>query len=114
LSKASRSLDGEEAVQAIDELIWSLKIIGFDDFVARNTSVNFDLDNAIADATGFQPNTTPDVIEEFIGIRNAARKAKNWAEADRIRDELAAQGIALKDAKDPETGEIVTTWEIAR
>jgi cysteinyl-tRNA synthetase len=49
-----------------------------------------------------------------IAARLAARKAKNWAEADRIRDELAAQGIALKDAKDPETDEIVTTWEIAR
>jgi cysteinyl-tRNA synthetase len=53
-------------------------------------------------------------ISASITARNAARKAKNWAEADRIRDELAAQGIALKDAKDPETGEIVTTWEIAR
>ncbi len=53
-------------------------------------------------------------IEREIEARLAARKAKNWAEADRIRDELAAMGIALKDAKDPETGEIVTTWEIAR
>jgi cysteinyl-tRNA synthetase len=49
-----------------------------------------------------------------IDARKAARNTKNWAEADRIRDELAEQGIALKDAKDPETGEIVTTWEIAR
>jgi cysteinyl-tRNA synthetase len=53
-------------------------------------------------------------IDEQIAARLAARKAKNWAEADRIRDELAAQGITLKDAKDPATGEIVTTWEIAR
>jgi cysteinyl-tRNA synthetase len=53
-------------------------------------------------------------IEELIGARLAARKAKNWAEADRIRDELAAMGIALKDAKNPATGEIETTWEIAR
>jgi cysteinyl-tRNA synthetase len=53
-------------------------------------------------------------IAELVEARRAARKAKNWAEADRIRDELAAMGISLKDAKDPETGEIVTTWEIAR
>src|SRR5262249_31731113 len=39
------------------------------------------------------------VIEERISARLAARKAKNWAEADRIRDELTAMGIALKDAK---------------
>jgi cysteinyl-tRNA synthetase len=53
-------------------------------------------------------------IDELIQTRIAARKAKNWAEADRIRDELVAMGIVLMDAKDPETGEIVTTWEIAR
>jgi cysteinyl-tRNA synthetase len=53
-------------------------------------------------------------IERAIQSRLAARKAKDWAEADRIRDELAAMGIALKDTKDPQTGEIVTTWEIAR
>jgi cysteinyl-tRNA synthetase len=53
-------------------------------------------------------------IENAIQFRLAARKAKDWKEADRIRDELAAMGIALKDTKDPQTGEIVTTWEIAR
>jgi len=36
------------------------------------------------------------------------------AEADRIRDELSAMGISLKDAKNPVTGEIETAWEIAR
>ena len=53
-------------------------------------------------------------IEALIAARNAARKAKNFKEADRIRDELAAMGIQLKDAKDPATGEIVTTWEVKR
>ena len=38
-----------------------------------------------------------DEIEALIEQRNAARKAKNWAEADRIRDELKAQGIVLED-----------------
>ena len=38
-----------------------------------------------------------DEIEVLIEQRNAARKAKNWAEADRIRDELKAQGIVLED-----------------
>ncbi len=47
-------------------------------------------------------------VESLIAARNTARAEKNWAEADRIRDELAAQGIILKDG--PEG----TTWEIKR
>jgi cysteinyl-tRNA synthetase len=61
-----------------------------------------------------QVSSGPSRVETLIDARNAARKAKNFKEADRIRDELAAMGIALKDSKDPETGEIVTTWEVAR
>jgi cysteinyl-tRNA synthetase len=53
-------------------------------------------------------------IEALVAGRNAARKARNFKEADRIRDELAAMGIQLKDAKDPATGEIKTTWEVKR
>jgi cysteinyl-tRNA synthetase len=49
-----------------------------------------------------------------INNRNAARKARNFKEADRIRDELTAIGIQLKDSKDPATGDIVTTWEVKR
>jgi cysteinyl-tRNA synthetase len=38
-----------------------------------------------------------DRIDKLIEERLAARKAKNFAEADRIRDELAAQGVILED-----------------
>lgn len=37
------------------------------------------------------------VVEELIEKRNEARKNKDWAEADRIRDELKAMNIELKD-----------------
>jgi cysteinyl-tRNA synthetase len=37
-------------------------------------------------------------IEELVNARLTARKDKNWAEADRIRDELKAAGIELEDA----------------
>jgi cysteinyl-tRNA synthetase len=47
-------------------------------------------------------------VDEMIAARDAARKAKNFGESDRIRDELKAMGVVLKDTKDG------TTWEIAR
>jgi cysteinyl-tRNA synthetase len=53
-------------------------------------------------------------VEALIAARIEARGAKNWADADRIRDELVAMGVVLKDAKDPETGDLVTTWQVAR
>jgi cysteinyl-tRNA synthetase len=53
-------------------------------------------------------------VEELVAARNAARKAKDFKEGDRIRNELAAMGIQLKDSKDPATGEIKTTWEVKR
>jgi cysteinyl-tRNA synthetase len=48
-------------------------------------------------------------VESLVAKRETARIAKNWAEADRIRDELDAMGIALKDNKDG-----TTTWEPKR
>ncbi len=53
-------------------------------------------------------------LEQAITQRLAFIREKNWAEADRIRDELLEQGIQLKDGKDPETGERITTWEVKR
>ena len=38
-----------------------------------------------------------EAIEEYIQRRLAARAAKNWAESDRIRDELKARGVILED-----------------
>ena len=51
-------------------------------------------------------------VSTLIEARSLARKAKNFKESDRIRDELAAMGVQLKDAKDPKTGEITTSWEV--
>jgi cysteinyl-tRNA synthetase len=52
-----------------------------------------------------------ELIESFIEERSNARRARDFKKADRIRDELLAMGIALKDSKDPETGELITNWE---
>jgi cysteinyl-tRNA synthetase len=49
-----------------------------------------------------------DVVNASIAARNAARARKDFKESDRIRDELAAMGVVIKDSKEG------TTWEIAR
>jgi cysteinyl-tRNA synthetase len=48
-------------------------------------------------------------VEALVVARINARAAKNWVESDRIRDELIAMGITLKDNKDG-----TTTWEVKR
>ncbi len=50
-----------------------------------------------------------DEVDALIAARIAARAVKNWAESDRIRDELVAMGVVLKDNKDG-----TTTWEVKR
>ena len=51
------------------------------------------------------------VLEEkivtLVENRLAARQAKNWTESDRLRDELAAMGVVIKDNKDG-----TTSWEM--
>ncbi|HKO70945.1 MAG TPA: cysteine--tRNA ligase [Bradyrhizobium sp.] len=47
-------------------------------------------------------------VDKLIAVRTAARARKDFKESDRIRDELAAMGVVLKDSKEG------TTWEIAR
>ena len=57
---------------------------------------------------GINPLRSGDVSEEakqLVAARLAFIREKNWAEADRIRDELLGQGIQLKDGKDPVTGD---------
>ncbi|ODA94380.1 cysteine--tRNA ligase [Mesorhizobium sp. SEMIA 3007] len=87
---ASEAAEGNEAAAALKA---SLLFLGFDVASAK---------------------VDEDKIAKAIANRLALIAAKNWAEADRIRDELLAQGVQLKDGKDPATGERVTTWEVKR
>jgi cysteinyl-tRNA synthetase len=48
-------------------------------------------------------------VTSIVEARLEARRNKNWAESDRIRDELAAMGVSIKDNKDG-----TTSWEVKR
>ena len=64
----------------------------------------------LADVLGLlyveKKNELDDDVQKLIDLRQQARKEKNWAEADRIRDELKAKGITIKDTPQ---GTIVVT-----
>ncbi len=84
-----------------DKIAGSLRLLGFDPLTAKEKqAVSLPI---------------PEVeVNQLISGRLEARKAKDFAESDRIRDKLAAVGIVLKDGKDPVTGEPITTWEVKR
>jgi cysteinyl-tRNA synthetase len=75
------------------ELAGGLGLLGFSNVQLKIAAKRMVDETAIADA---------------IAARKAARAAKDFKESDRIRDELLAQGIVLKD------GPQGTTWEIKR
>ena len=70
------------------------------------------LQNSVAEWSAFRPASTAvdeHKVVSLIDARNVARKAKNFKEADRIRDELKAMGVELEDTKDGKT-----KWKVAR
>ena len=87
---------------------------------ARNLAAScallgLDLANVVVEAISRQRRGGLDEVRigTLIAARIAARKGKNFAEADRLRAELDAMGINLMDAKNA-GGELVTTWEVKR
>ena len=56
-----------------------------------------------AAAAAIGPASAEDEIEAAIAARNDARKRRDFAEADAIRDRLRDQGIVLEDRADGST-----------
>ena len=54
------------------------------------------------DLTNYKPEEKklPEEIQELVALRNEARKNKDWAESDRLRDELISKGYTVKDTKE--------------
>ncbi|MDO9162292.1 MAG: cysteine--tRNA ligase, partial [Methylococcaceae bacterium] len=60
---------------------------------------------AVSDGVVTGDTLTEEKIEQLIQDRLDAKKAKQWSQADSIRDELKAQGVILEDAPSG-----LTTW----
>jgi len=107
------------SADAAAELVGSLLLLGFDravDHVKADDSVREDVVGAYeevsareAQVRAFQEDSArearldPIQLDALVTARNAARKVKNFKEADRIRDELKAMGVELEDKKDGRT-----------
>jgi cysteinyl-tRNA synthetase len=130
LDALSDDLNTPKAIAAMHELHsagkWpelraALGLLGFSgdrDKMVRIPAIDFGDENNVrltVRMVGSLSGTAQEaMIKDLIHSRMIARQAKKFDVADQIRDELAAMGIELKDAKDPKTGELVTTWEVAR
>jgi cysteinyl-tRNA synthetase len=66
------------------------------------------LRSALADAIAVNGESPAEIIALVIDARNAARKSRDFALGDRLRNALSAEGIVLTDGKDGST-----TWTIA-
>src|SRR6202521_1285987 len=93
--------------KALDEDAWTfvsdLSLLGL---ISRER-IEFVFD-FVQGGTASLAQSEHDQIEKLIDDRTAARARKDFKESDRIRDELAAMGVVIKDSKEG------TTWEIAR
>jgi cysteinyl-tRNA synthetase len=100
------------SADAADELVGSLLLLGFGravDHVKADDSVREDAIRTFYEVSAREAGLDPAKIVALIDARNAARKAKNFKEADRIRGELHAMGIELEDRKDG-----TTDWKVKR
>ncbi|MBR4889989.1 MAG: cysteine--tRNA ligase [Clostridia bacterium] len=95
-------LNTADAITAIFELVKDINTTVITDAPSKElveiaTTLFDELTGVLGLVYNRKTESLDDEIEKMIEARTQARKDRNWAEADRIRDELKAQGIVLED-----------------
>ena len=92
LRDVAGQLDGEARANAIARLRDAGRLMGF-----------FNVDPAAWFKGEAGDGPSAEEIDALLAERSAARKAKDFATSDRIRDDLAAKGIVIEDGPDGAT-----------
>ena len=105
IAKMDDDLNTADALSVIFDLVREINTSINDDFSSAKAKAALNMLTELTGVLGLLKRRTNDTsidseIEELIAQRQAARKNKNWAEADRIRDLLKSKGIILEDTKD--------------
>ncbi len=95
-------LNTADAISAVFELVKDINTSVITDTPSKElveyaTKLFDELTGVLGLVYNRKTESLDDEIEKMIEARTQARKDRNWAEADRIRDELKAQGIILED-----------------
>ena len=94
-------LNTADGISAVFELVKDINVNVIESKSVELIKYAIDLFDELTNVLGLVYNrdtgSLDEEIEKLIEARQNARKEKNWAEADRIRDELKAQGIVLED-----------------
>ena len=105
IAKMDDDLNTADALAVIFDHVREINTSINDDFSSSKAKAALNMLTELTGVLGLLKRRTNDTsidseIEELIAQRQAARKNKNWAEADRIRDLLKSKGIILEDTKD--------------
>lgn len=93
-------LNTADAIAAVFDFVRQINA-GLASFSESDCAFVLDVLTELCDVLGITPEAAEDdlsaKVEALIEERNQARKEKNWARADEIRDQLKAEGIVLED-----------------
>jgi len=90
-------LNVPQAIAALFELRSAFREQGLGTAVAREALAFLGRANEVLGVLAVEERSLDERMKELIAARAEARARKDWAAADRIRDEIAALGVVLQD-----------------